>query len=176
MLHFQRQARAWPLCDYSYEAKSFYKETIMFSLRSKTKPTEPKVNHEQTEFRFSNSIQVAMDFYYKALHGQLPRNQQKKINCSTKTKPSVHHISATPISTDQATIESARSVWFYFSEWEGGGSPYVVVELRQSLVKGALWRVVSFEYPQRDGRWTAVFETHYHFGLKTKSYDSSSCY
>lgn len=141
----------------------------MFSLKKKAKVAErPEIFEEEEKFdhgkdnngyNFTESIAVAIDFFFRARLGKLPKAQQRLIDIDPRWSSVLcERIVPDPINTGV----SCRSRVIYIGQRDNYDQLFRVVVLQgQGSEK---WRVVGFHYPRDDnGSYYAVFEPHHYW-------------
>ncbi|MDO8573067.1 MAG: hypothetical protein Q7S11_04940 [bacterium] len=145
-------------------------------LRRKTRVIEPpEILDEERKFdrylgdygyNFTNSVAVAVDFFFRARLGKLPEAQQDLV----RINPQWSSVLCERIVPDSISTEtSCRSRIVYIGQRDNYDILFRVVVLQgQGSDK---WRVVGFHYPRDEkGSYYAVFEPHhYWFNWRTKS-------
>jgi hypothetical protein len=152
----------------------------MFKFLKSKKPaakhSNPKRNPDfRAEYEMSDSVATAMDFFFSALHGVLPQEQQSLVDIAPeylrKDWKCEYFVGSMIQTTDDQ--EKCRSVYFGSLRRDLGNAPFRV-ELRKR--SQGEWQVVGFKYPYlEDEGFYAVFEPHYDNGRwETSSHKTGS--
>ncbi len=126
----------------------------------------------KSSYEMTDSVAIAVDFFFSAFHGNLPEAQQDLIDIDPAYFKGwrCEQISSRDIQTN-SNHERRRSV--FFKSRKDTGIPPFEVELRKYLDQE--WEVVGFGFPRQDtGPFYLVFGLNHWFDIREK-FDYESC-
>jgi hypothetical protein len=116
-------------------------------------------------YNFTDSVAVAVDFFFRAKLGKLPEAEQHLV-CIDPVSADIRCEYISPSLIRKETSGETRTV--YFGTRENPDLMFRVVVCKRADQE---WRAVGFHYPRDSkGHYYAVFEPHhYWFGWRDKS-------
>lgn len=128
-------------------------------------PAKNGILEGATIFMFSESVELALEFFFLARSGNLEKEQRELIQIKNEyLRTRCERVEASRINIDS----SGDTRIVFIGTNENYDNLFRVVLCKRP---GKEWRVVGFHYPRDDqGHYYAVFEPHaYWFGWREKS-------